>query len=258
MFSVRLATIGLMLAAWVISDSRPLVCQSAVSLPQDRPLVEVAVPRADGQASAGVNRVEALLQGVRTASFPELSHTDIRVRQFHSKSDYFRTRFSLARYASLQKMHFYLEVNPGVFELGAPEEGIRAIIAHELEHVLYISRRSRIGMLSLVRLASGDYTARFERRADLGAIGLGYGSGLILYRQWLYQNIPAEAVRKKRRDYFSPEEIAEIQSIIQKRPKTLWYWLKHVPLSIEDINKQGIRQGLIDSRLETEMRLPEI
>ena len=240
MFILRLATIGLVLAAWVISDSRPLFCQSAVSLSQVRPLAEVAVPRADGQASAGVNRVEALLQGVRAASFPELSHTDIRVREFYSQSDYFLTRFSLARYASLQKMRFYLEVNPRVFELGAPEEGIRAIIAHELEHVLYISRRSRIGMLSLVRLASGDYTARFERKADLGAIGLGYGSGLILYRQWLYQNIPADAVRKKRRDYFSPEEIAEIQSIIQKRPETLLYWLRHVPLSIEDINKQGI------------------
>jgi len=240
MFILRLATIGLVLVAWVTSDSRPLFCQSAVSLPQVRPLAQVAVPRADGQASAGVNRVEALLRGVRTASFPELSHTDIRVRQFHSQSDYFRTRFSLARYASLQRMRFYLEVNPRVFELGSPEEGIRAIIAHELEHVLYISRRSRIGMVSLARLASGDYTARFERKADLGAIGLGYGSGLILYRQWLYQNIPADAVRKKRRDYFSPEEIALIQSIIQKRPQTLLYWLRHVPLSIEDINKQGI------------------
>src|SRR2546426_670650 len=226
MFSLRLATIGLVLAGWVISDSRPLFWQSAASLPQGNLLAEVAVPRADGQANASINRVEALLQGVRAASFPELSHTDIQVRQFHSTSDYFRTRFSLARYASLQKMRFYLEVNPRVFELGAPEEGVRAIIVHELEHVLYISGRSRIGMLSLVRLASGDYTARFERKADLGAIGLGYGSGLILYRQWLYQNIPADAVRKKRRDYFSPEEIALIQSIIQKFPETLLYWLK--------------------------------
>jgi hypothetical protein len=186
-----------------------------------------------------MDRAEAVLQSVRAAAFPELSHTVIRVREFHSSGDYFRTRFSVARYASLRKMRFYLEVNPRVFELGAPAEAVRAIIAHELEHVLYLSRRNRISMLSLARLASAKYTTRFERGADLGAIGRGYGSGLIVYRQWLYQHIPPGALAAKRRDYFSPEEISAIQSIIQKHPETLSYWSKHVPLSIEDINKQA-------------------
>ena len=135
-------------------------------------------------------------------------------------------------------MRFYVEVNPRVFDQGAPEEGLRAIIAHELEHVFYFSKRSRVRTLSVAGLASRGFTARFERRADLGALGRGYGSGLIVYRQWLYQHIPDSALTEKRRDYFSPEEIDAIKSIIQKRPETLRYWLEHVPLRIEDINKQ--------------------
>jgi hypothetical protein len=194
---------------------------------------------ARGDANSAVNRTQALLQGVRTASYPDLTRVDIRVRTFQSNSDYFRTRFDISRYLSLRRMRFYVEVNPLVFDRGAPEQGVRAIIAHELEHVLYFSKRPRIRMLSIAGLASSDFTARFERRADLRAIGRGYGSGLILYRQWLYGNITDSALKEKRRDYFSPEEIAAIQLIIQKRPEALRGWLRHVPLNIEDIKKQS-------------------
>jgi hypothetical protein len=232
-----LATIALALLALAISDARLLACQSTAA---GQPGLVTANRRADFQTNANFDSAQALLQSVRAASFPELSHTVIiRVREFHSSGDYFRTRFSVARYASLRKMRFYLEVNLRVFELGAPAEAVRAIIAHELEHVLYLSRRSRLSMLSLARLASAKYTTRFERGADLGAIGRGYGSGLIVYRQWLYQHIPPGALAAKRRDYFSPEEISAIQSIIQKHPETLSYWSRHVPLSIEDIHKQA-------------------
>ena len=189
----------------------------------------------DDQSS--VRRAAALLQDVRSASFPELAHVDIQVRPFKSDGDYFRTRFSLSRYPSLRKMRFYIEVNPRVFERGAPEAGVRAIMAHELEHVFYLSRRKRIGLLSLARLASGNYTIRFERSADLGAIARGYGAGLSQYRAWLYKNVPAPALKEKRRDYFSPEEIAAIESVLKEQPNALRYWQKHIPGSLAGIQK---------------------
>jgi hypothetical protein len=183
-----------------------------------------------------IPKAEGLLQGVRK-SYPELSGKDIRVHSFHSSSDYLRTRFSVRHYLTFQRMQFSLEINPLVFELGAPDEALQAIIAHELEHVLYLSRRNRIRMLSLVRLARPSFTMRFERKADLGAIGRGYGSGLILYRKWLYKNIPRDALAEKYRDYFSPEEISAIQLILRDRPEMLAYWLKHVPRNLREIRR---------------------
>jgi len=192
---------------------------------------------AQDRARRAIEQTEVLLQSVRESSYSELAGIDIQVRSFHSASDYFRTRFSVRSYLTFRRMQFFLEINPLLFALGAPDEAVRAIIAHELEHVLYLSRRSRTRMLSLARLAAPDFTARFERRADLGAIGRGYGPGLIEYRRWLYKNIPPGAVPEKRRDYFSPEEISAIQTILKDRPEKLAYWLKHVPRNLEDITQ---------------------
>lgn len=198
-------------------------------------------PKSDFKSIA-IERADSLLQTVRENSFPELKDADIRVRLFNSKSDFFRTRFSVTRYLFCMKMRFFIEVNPKVFDLQAPEEAMRAIIAHELGHVLYMLKRNRIKLLSLIRLASKDYTARFERRTDLETISRGYATGLIDYRNWLYQNISAVDVKKKKRDYFSPEEISAITDSLKKRPELFAYWMKHIPLNLEDIENSFLQK----------------
>jgi len=50
-----------------------------------------------------------------------------------------------------------------------------------------------------------SFTTRFERKADLDAIVLGYGRGLRTFRIWLYRNIPPAKVADKKRDYYTPE-----------------------------------------------------
>lgn len=89
----------------------------------------------------------------------------------------------------------------------APEDGVKAILAHELSHVVYYTRGKRIRLVGLVRLASGGYRSKFERGTDVEAIRRGYGDGLKEYRRWLYQAVPAKALRGKKKDYLSPEEI---------------------------------------------------
>ena len=176
-----------------------------------------------------------LMESVRSASYPELKGADIRVRLFRSDRDFFRTRFDAARFLAGLKMRFFVEVNPRAFELRAPEEGLRAIMAHELGHVFYFTRGPRVRLLGLVRLASKGYTARFERRTDLEAISRGYAAGLIEYRRWLYHNVPAGQSAKKMRDYFSPEEVEALLSVMRCRPEALGYWLKHVPRNLGEI-----------------------
>lgn len=182
-----------------------------------------------------IRRTEKMIGEVIERSFPDLREREIRVRTFESNSDYFRARFSFGRMFTLQKMHYFIFVNPKVFEKSAPVSGIRAIIAHELAHVSYYSNRSRFRLAGLLRLADKGFTQKFERRADLEAIARGYGPGLIEFRQWLYQNIDPGRMPEKRRNYFSPEEIELMLEALQREKDLLNKWRKNVPRNITEI-----------------------
>src|SRR5205085_11821184 len=144
-----------------------------------------------------------------------------------SESDYFRARFAIRQFLTGRRMRYLVFVNASAFTRQAPEAALRAIIAHELAHILYFSQRNRLQLFGLVRLATKGFTARFERWADLQAIARGYGAGLKEYRQWLYRNIPARSLEEKKRDYFSPEEIDAMVSATQRPPDLFAHWFKH-------------------------------
>ncbi len=194
--------------------------------------------RAQDASKLAIERTRRLIEEVRAASYPELDGVDIEVKIFDHEADYFRTAFSFSRFLFIRKMRIRIKVNPKVFELGAPEEGVRAIIAHELGHALYFKKGNRIRLFGLVRLISKGYTARFERWTDLQAISRGYAEGLRRYREWLYKNVPAEKLEEKKRNYFSPEEIDSLRVGIERKPGLLDYWLKHVPRNLKQIESQ--------------------
>ena len=177
-----------------------------------------------------VARTRALAQEVQTAAYPELSGVGIEVKTFHSDGDYFQSRFAVGRFFTGRKMRYIIYVNPAVYEKICPEAALRAIIAHELAHVLYYRRRNRLQLLGLARLAGKDFTAKFERGADLEALARGYGAGLKKYRLWLYQNIPPRKLNEKRRNYFSPEEIDALLA------GGAWEcWRKNIPRNLKEI-----------------------
>ncbi len=182
-----------------------------------------------------IQKTQKIINEVVAKSYPELKNKNIEVQTFKSESDYFQSRFSFGKMLTFQKMRYIIFVNPKVFEKNAPESGIRSIIAHELAHVLYYSKRNRFELIGLARLSSKDFTQKFERGADLEAIARGYGEGLKDYRNWLYQNIPAKNLEEKKRNYFSPEEIDLMLEILQKKPETIEKWRKNVPRNKAEI-----------------------
>lgn len=189
------------------------------------------------QAADVVEKTNELTREVVERSFPELKRARIEIKTFQSDSNFFKSRFSMSRFLTFQKLHYVIWVNPEVFRRAAPEEGIRAILAHELAHILYYERKNRFQLFTLTRLADKDFTANFERKTDLEAIARGFGEGLKLYRKWLYENIPARAVKAKKRDYFAPEEIDLILEILRKKPETIDVWRKNVPRASKEISK---------------------
>ena len=72
---------------------------------------------------------EQLVREIIARSFPSLIGIDIRVKRFHSDSDYFRTSFSATRFAAGVKMRYFVLVNPAWTTRGVPVEGVTAILA---------------------------------------------------------------------------------------------------------------------------------
>ncbi len=186
---------------------------------------------------SAIERTRVLAIEIAQKSFPEIKTKKIKVKTFESDSSFFKARFSILRYLTFQRMRHLLFVNPLAFEKRIPPDGIRSIIAHELAHVSYYTRKHRIELLGLTRLSSSGFTAKFERKADLEAISRGYGAGLIVYRKWLYKNIDPKQLPGKKRNYFTPEELKVILEVIKKKPAMIGVWRKSVPRNLEEIKK---------------------
>lgn len=186
-------------------------------------------------ADNAIEKVQKLVGEVVEKSYPELKNAKIEVKTFASESDYFRSQFSFSRFLTFRQMHYIVFVNRQVFEKNAPPEGVRSIIAHELAHVLYFKKHNRFELLGLVSLSSKNFTRQFERKADLEAVSRGYGEGLKLYRMWLYQNIPANKLNEKKRNYFSPEEIDLLLQKLNEKPELIEKWRKKAPRNAPEI-----------------------
>lgn len=189
-----------------------------------------------------IEKVRRVVEEVKTKSFPQLRNAEIEIKLFDSPSDYFQSRFTFTSFLFGKRLRCLLLVNRKLFADGVPEDGLQAVIAHELGHALYYKSRNRLKLIGLVRLACKGFTARFERATDLGAITRDYSESLKSYRRWLYTRIPANKLAEKRRNYFSPEEIDAIQLKLRTQPELLKRWSRQPPRSLMEIETAIVSQ----------------
>jgi hypothetical protein len=182
--------------------------------------------------------VETLVESVRHRSFPQLQNAKITIYDLHSDFDYLQARFTVSSFFS-RELSYMILFNPEAIRRGVPPDGLRAIVAHELAHINYYESQSRMGLLSLVRLLVPSFTTRFERRADLDTIALGYARGLEQYRVWLYRNVPAGRASEKRRDYYTPEEIEALLQAQKDHPGIMSTFMRCVPRNLAEIQQEA-------------------
>ena len=152
--------------------------------------------------------VDSLLSEVRRSSFPELAGEDIVLNELHSASDFFTSGTELRTFLKARRQRAYLVyVNPKLFENPPPRAAIRAVLAHELSHIVDYNRRSFPGLARFTFHYLTSNEASYERATDLATLGRGYGCGLIAYREWLYRRVSPKSAAVKRRTYLTPEEI---------------------------------------------------
>ena len=107
-------------------------------------------------------RTGVLIERIRTCSYPELQTTQIQARPFKSASDFFRVRPRIPDFFMKKNLRYVILANPRAYELKVPEDGVEAVIAHELSHVAYLKKRNRLRLLTMVRLLSKSCAANFE------------------------------------------------------------------------------------------------
>jgi hypothetical protein len=207
-------------------------CPKAAWLfPVALPAFVVCGTRATSDASAFAR----IVNNVRAASFPELKDADISIRDLKSDCVFLEARFTMTSYFFNGRLRYMLYYNQKAARRDVPPEGLRAIVAHELAHIAFFQNQSRMGLAGLIRLLSPSFNMRFERAADVKAISLGYGPGLQAYRAWLYQNVPRDRLNEKKRDYFSPDEIAVILRIAKTNSRFMSDLERCVPRNYAEI-----------------------
>lgn len=185
-----------------------------------------------------LNGIKQIIQKVRLESFPRLSRADIAVYDLRSDSDYLQARFTVSSFFS-KKLQYLVFFNQEAVRRQVPADGLRAIVDHELAHISYYEDQSRMGLLSLAGLLVPSFTTRFERKADLDAIALGYGPGLQTFRTWLYRNVPPGRVAEKKRDYYTPEEIEALLRAETSHPGIMSKFQRCVPRSLVEIEDEA-------------------
>ncbi len=163
---------------------------------------------ADRGAPASPADIEASLRAVQANLFPELDGVDIALGSMTSDTDYFVSNLELDtfEYAPLERSYLVLH-NEAIFEVPPPHDAVVAILAHELKHVVDYTELDSAGLAEFALWYATEDTAAYERETDEHALELGCGTGLIAYREWLYERIGPEATEAKRRTYYTPEEI---------------------------------------------------
>lgn len=218
-------------ASFQFAEAKPATARRLTTAPAQAKRVA-----RDASERAAIAKTNLIVREIVEKSYPELSKARIKIKTFDSRADYFRSRFSFSRFLTFRRLNYLILVNLRIFgKTAPPDEAVRAIIAHELAHIVYYERHNRFELLGLIGLLTNSRAARFERGADLEAIRRGYGAGLKEYRRWLYQNIPTRNLHAKKRDYFSPEEIDLITDATGEKPALFDFWRKNIPRNLNEI-----------------------
>ncbi|MEZ0367880.1 MAG: hypothetical protein ACAI44_02205 [Candidatus Sericytochromatia bacterium] len=148
------------------------------------------------------------LTAVQQRSYAELDSARLELGSFSEADSFFQSSFEPLSLLGPRPV-YRIEVNPRLLALDCPPEALEAVLAHELAHTLDYRQGGPLGVLAIGWQLLLD-PASYERRTDLQAIFRGYGPGLIRYREWLYRQLTPAQISRKRRIYFSPEEIGLI------------------------------------------------
>lgn len=106
---------------------------------------------------------------------------------------------------------YRVQYNPWILEHPLPKSAVVAVFTHELGHIVGYTKMSSLELAAFgvwyETHSDEGGVASYERQTDLFALEHGQGRGLIRHRRWWYPLLDPEALKAKKRDYYTVEEI---------------------------------------------------
>ena len=153
--------------------------------------------------------VSLLVNELHQESFPEVRPETISYGQFSSEKVFLRVNPDPG--SLFGKESYVLHINSKLLEALKNKTlsriALKAILAHELCHIVDYQDRSPAQLLQVGWNELLDQQAEYERSIDLAAFERGYAAGIAEFRTWLYRNIPSSALAIKKANYYTPTEI---------------------------------------------------
>lgn len=152
---------------------------------------------------------------IRRKFFNHIMKHNIVLESFQSEKNYFQTKpiiSSLFRNTFFKK--YRLQYNPNIFSCPPSRKALTAILVHEFEHIndYYHASKQKLAYFAGKYYFSRKFKSRYERETDLKACAKGrvYIEGLIEYREWIYERLTSRELSKKKRNYFTPDELRKM------------------------------------------------
>jgi hypothetical protein len=162
--------------------------------------------------------VESALRETVETAYPELEGLRLELRSFEDDEFYFQARVDAwTVWKPARERTYAIYVHPELRRDPPPPKALRAVLAHELEHVLGYAKMSRWELLRLAfAYAFGNEAkiAHYERATDARVVDRCLGSGLAAYKRWAFDRLPESSRAKRARRYLS---IAEIEASAPSR-----------------------------------------
>ena len=199
---------SLSMLPWIAAcGASPDSAAPAVAAPDCAAVLAYPAPPA---STADVANLLALAQDT---VHPDLMGVRVELVELESEADFFVANLDLSTVGEPGRDRTYtVGVNPWIFIEPPPAAATGAILAHELQHIADYVDMDAAALLEFgLWYASGDIAA-YERSTDEAVLRAGCGAGLSAYRTWLYGQVDDAVEAEKRRDYYTPEEIAAWQA----------------------------------------------
>jgi len=179
-----------------------------------------ATPCGDLGESMSKKVIECMIGELIHSSYPELksaySSGRIQINEFNSRHYFLKTSISKGKFSKKGSRRTYsVDVNPKFYFSYAMSgadvptySSVQGILAHELEHLVDYELSTRQGLIE-IGLKALFNPSEYERSTDIRAFKRGFAPGIQNYRRWIYGQLSARALQKKKQRYFTPEEIDE-------------------------------------------------
>ncbi len=139
---------------------------------------------------------------------PELNGVSLSVQTIESESTFLAAQVDLSTISNPPlEREYIIQINPQIFEQQITGASTVAILVHEFKHVLDYTEMDTNTLVEFGLWYAGGDVAEYERATDEFALERGCATGLIEFREWLYDFVSEEIRREKEENYYTPDEI---------------------------------------------------